>query len=182
MKPPACLTRPAGQRQKVARASPSKRRTGIRRRKPRAFFRLPGGIRRPGRRVGLSCAHKKGPRGTPPLGPAAASAARVWRLAIPYFRTAKCRTIIGARRFHFRVRDGSGWFTPAMVTKQFGVPWPAGAVRPPGRPRHRVVRQALGLPRKPVRSSPSLAARPAGLAHAFIPSPLGVIGSSLTGN
>jgi hypothetical protein len=46
----------------------------------------------------------------------------VWRLAIPYFRTASCRTIIGARRFHFRVRDGSGWFTPAMVTKQFGVP------------------------------------------------------------
>ena len=47
--------------------------------------------------------------------------AGVWRLAIPYFRTAKCRTIIGAGRFHFRVRDGSGWFTPAMVTKQFGV-------------------------------------------------------------
>ena len=45
----------------------------------------------------------------------------VWRLAIPYFRTANCRTIIGARRFHFRVRDGSGWCTPAMVTKQFGV-------------------------------------------------------------
>lgn len=45
----------------------------------------------------------------------------VWRLAIPYFRTANCRTIIGARRFHFRVRDGIGWFTSAMVTKQFGV-------------------------------------------------------------
>ena len=57
----------------------------------------------------------------------------VWRLAIPYFRTASCRTIIGARRFHFRVRDGSGWFTPAMVTKQFGVPGRArgGGAPPP---------------------------------------------------
>jgi hypothetical protein len=43
------------------------------------------------------------------------------RLAIPYFRTANCRTIIGAKRFHFRVRDGIGWFTLAMVTKQTGV-------------------------------------------------------------
>ena len=57
---------------------------------------------------------KKRPGGSP-------LRARVWRLAIPYFRTANCRTIIGARRFHFRVRDGSGWFTPAMVTKQFGL-------------------------------------------------------------
>jgi hypothetical protein len=45
----------------------------------------------------------------------------VRRLAIPYFRTANCRTIIGAKRFHFRVRDGIGWCTLAMVTKQFGV-------------------------------------------------------------
>ncbi len=30
-------------------------------------------------------------------------------------------TIIGAKRFHFRVRDGIGWFTLAMFTKQFGV-------------------------------------------------------------
>ena len=43
------------------------------------------------------------------------------RLAIPYFRMANCHTIIGAKRFHFRVRDGIGWFTLAMVTKQFGV-------------------------------------------------------------
>ena len=42
-------------------------------------------------------------------------------LAIPYFRMAKCHTIIGAKRFHFRVRDGIGWFTLAMVTKQTGV-------------------------------------------------------------
>ena len=43
------------------------------------------------------------------------------RLAIPYFRMANCHTIIGAKRFHFRVRDGVGWFTLAMVTKQTGV-------------------------------------------------------------
>ena len=42
-------------------------------------------------------------------------------LAIPYFRMANCHTIIGAKRFHFRVRDGFGWFTLAMVTKQTGV-------------------------------------------------------------
>ena len=42
-------------------------------------------------------------------------------LAIPYFRMANCHTIIGAKRFHFRVRDGIGWFTLAMVTKQTGV-------------------------------------------------------------
>ena len=42
-------------------------------------------------------------------------------LAIPYFRMANCHTIIGAKRFHFRVRDGVGWFTLAMVTKQTGV-------------------------------------------------------------
>ena len=41
-------------------------------------------------------------------------------LAILYFRMAKCHTIIDAKRFHFRVRDGIGWFTLAMVTKQTG--------------------------------------------------------------
>ena len=41
-------------------------------------------------------------------------------MAIPYFHMANCHTIIGAKRFHFRVRDGIGWFTLAMVTKQFG--------------------------------------------------------------
>ena len=41
-------------------------------------------------------------------------------LAIPYFRMATCHTIIGAKRFHFRVRDGIGWFTLAMFTRQTG--------------------------------------------------------------
>ena len=42
-------------------------------------------------------------------------------MAIPYFHMANCHTIIGTKRFHFRVRDGIGWFTLVMVTKQTGV-------------------------------------------------------------
>ena len=45
-------------------------------------------------------------------------------LAIPYFRMATCHTIIGAKRFHCRVRDGIGWFTFAIVTRQSGVSTP----------------------------------------------------------
>ena len=30
-------------------------------------------------------------------------------------------TTIGAKRFHFRVRDGIGWFTLAMAARQTGV-------------------------------------------------------------
>ena len=43
-------------------------------------------------------------------------------LAMPYFRMANGHTSIGAGRFHFRVRDGIGLGTPAMVTKRFGAP------------------------------------------------------------
>jgi hypothetical protein len=42
-------------------------------------------------------------------------------LAMTYFHMATCHTIIGAKRFHFRVRDGIGWFTLAMFTKQTGL-------------------------------------------------------------
>ena len=42
-------------------------------------------------------------------------------LAMSYFHMATCHTIIGAKRFHFRVRDGIGWFTLAMFTKQIGL-------------------------------------------------------------
>ena len=40
-----------------------------------------------------------------------------WSLAVPYFRTGIC-TIIGAKRFHFRGRDGIGWFPLALATRQ----------------------------------------------------------------
>ena len=42
-----------------------------------------------------------------------------WSLAVPYFRTGIC-TIIGAKRFHFRGRDGIGWFPLALATRQTG--------------------------------------------------------------
>ena len=126
--------------------------------------------------------------------------ALVWRLAIPYFHTANCRTIIGARRFHFRVRDGSGWVTPAMVTKQFGV-------RPAAKGRGAALcRGAPPSLAHPSRAAPAGAARSGGPGNAGLPpppptrlpwkpvrifsracagpcqGPLGVIGSSLTGN
>ena len=39
-------------------------------------------------------------------------------LAVPYFRMG-VHTIIGAGRFHFRGRDGIGWFPPAMAARRF---------------------------------------------------------------
>ncbi len=38
-------------------------------------------------------------------------------LAVPYFRMG-VHTIIGAKRFHFRGRDGIGWFPLALATRQ----------------------------------------------------------------
>ena len=39
-------------------------------------------------------------------------------LAVSYFHMGKPHTIIGAERFHYRVRDGIGWFPLAIATKQ----------------------------------------------------------------
>ena len=33
----------------------------------------------------------------------------------------ECRTTIGADAFHFRVRDGIGWYHNAIATRQTGV-------------------------------------------------------------
>ena len=38
--------------------------------------------------------------------------------AVSYFHMGKPHTIIGAKRFHFRVRDGVGWFPLAMAARQ----------------------------------------------------------------
>ena len=38
-------------------------------------------------------------------------------LATSYFRIAFRHTIIGATAFHFRVRNGNGWYHCAMVTR-----------------------------------------------------------------
>ena len=52
--------------------------------------------------------------------PRSASGIR-WKLkclAVSYFHMGKPHTIIGAERFHYRVRDGIGWFPLAIATKQ----------------------------------------------------------------
>ncbi len=39
-------------------------------------------------------------------------------LAVTYSRMEKLHTTIGAKQFHFRVRDGIGWFPLAMAARQ----------------------------------------------------------------
>ena len=41
-------------------------------------------------------------------------------LAVTYFHMGRPHTIIGAERFHFRVRDGIGWFPLAIAARQTG--------------------------------------------------------------
>ena len=42
-------------------------------------------------------------------------------LAMTYFHMGKPHTIIGAEQFHYRVRDGIGWFPLAMAARRKGV-------------------------------------------------------------
>ena len=75
-------------------------------------------------------------------------------LAVPYFRMG-VHTIIGAGRFHFRGRDGIGWFTPAMAARQFvaapfswGRPVAGGLPgHPPWDPHTRRLTGAVSKPR-----------------------------------
>ena len=48
-------------------------------------------------------------------------------LAVTYSHMGKPHTTIGAERFHFRVRDGIGWFTLAIAARQTG--WPRSQTR-----------------------------------------------------
>ena len=41
-------------------------------------------------------------------------------LTMTYSHMEKLHTTIGAKRFHFRVRHGIGWFTLAMVVRRNG--------------------------------------------------------------
>lgn len=41
-------------------------------------------------------------------------------LAVTYFHMGKPHTIIGAESFHFRVREGIGWFRLAIAARQEG--------------------------------------------------------------
>ena len=40
--------------------------------------------------------------------------------AMTYFHMGRPHTIIGAKQFHFRVRDGIGWYPLAMVAGNSG--------------------------------------------------------------
>ena len=42
-------------------------------------------------------------------------------LAVTYSHTGRPRTTIGAEQFHFRVRNGIGWFPLAIVARQIVV-------------------------------------------------------------
>ncbi len=81
-------------------------------------------------------------------------------LAVTYSRLAYGQTTIGAERFHFRVRNGIGWFPPAMTA------------------RKTVARAARSPPRRPVRN----VEKHIDVSHSRSSSSLGVIWSSLTGN
>ena len=45
---------------------------------------------------------------------------RIKSLAVSYSHMGRPHTTIGAERFHFRVRNGIGWFPPAMAARQTG--------------------------------------------------------------
>ena len=42
-------------------------------------------------------------------------------LAMSYSHMGRPHTTIGAERFHFRVRNGIGWFPLAIAARQFGL-------------------------------------------------------------
>ena len=50
--------------------------------------------------------------------PASPAGFRNKSLAVPYFRVGSPHTIIGAEQFHFRVRNGIGWFPLAIAARQ----------------------------------------------------------------
>ena len=56
----------------------------------------------------------------------------------------ECHTIIGAERFHYRVRNGIGWFPLAIVTRQTGVSESPEVSRHPV--IHSAFRKSLAMP------------------------------------
>jgi hypothetical protein len=49
-------------------------------------------------------------------------------LAVTYFHMGRPHTIIGAEQFHFRVRDGIGWFPLAKAARQTGMEKGTGSI------------------------------------------------------
>ena len=50
--------------------------------------------------------------------PAKGTRLEIKSLAVTYFHMGKPHTIIGAEQFHYRVRDGVGWFPLAIAARQ----------------------------------------------------------------
>ena len=91
-------------------------------------------------------------------------------LTMTYSHMEKLHTTIGAKRFHFRVRHGIGWFTLAMVVRRNG-----GILRC-------LSLKAFGLATRNMNHADryvSILSQSRRFAEA---NPLGVIWSSLTGN
>ena len=65
------------------------------------------------RSIGQNNCHKKGPEAPESFG-----AFYMRSLAVTYSGMACGHTTIGAERFHFRVRNGIGWFPLAMAARQ----------------------------------------------------------------
>ena len=112
---------------------------------------------------------------------------------MPYFRMG-VHTIIGAGRFHFRGRDGIGWFPPAMAARQFVAGPFSKFFGGPALPRAGPVAAPRGIRTPPrakagarmsIQSKARLQARPGEAPSRLRAAPagrLGVIWPSLTGN
>jgi hypothetical protein len=101
-------------------------------------------------------------------------------LAVTYSRMGRPHTTIGAGRFHFRVRDGVGWFPPAVAARQNRSAdarvsgWVAAASHCR---RGGLAGTSRSTPAPPSRATPWCSFSPLTLAKR-----LGVIWSSLTGH
>ncbi len=109
---------------------------------------------------------------------------RIKSLAVTYFRTGKPRTIIGAEQFHFRVRNGVGWFPLAMAARQTGHSLSARfKLRAHSRLHTGVALSLLALAISLLSSErPHLESDLGNGLSQLHPGPLGVIWSSLTVN
>ena len=91
-------------------------------------------------------------------------------LTMTYSHMEKLHTTIGAKRFHFRVRHGIGWFTLAMVVRRNG-----GILRC-------LSLEAFGLATRNMNHADRYVSILSQSRRFACANPLGVIWSSLTGN
>jgi hypothetical protein len=82
-------------------------------------------------RVPAESAKRKSPAGFP-------AGLSFRSLAVTYSGMPEGHTTIGAERFHFRVRNGIGWFPLAMAARQTVLVWRSGVA--PAASNHNLVR------------------------------------------